>query len=229
MHLGAAHPSLVPGVSTISTSAQATIDAVQMVDGVRESFSRLSCPVTWKRVSVPGLPVAWAGMHVPAVDTGGRPWVWEVVTPEQYDSSDSLRDDILVLPVAHDAVVVKVTHRDHSGPIVRMQIPVENAPDHLVVEGLPTADNPVGVTLERGWTVQAMGSAAQAWIDRETQSGATLQTPEIAPSTGPRYRLHPEFDFESAAFDRLLTLDPDDAASVTSLLARIHEALRPYR
>jgi hypothetical protein len=155
--------------------------------------------------------------------------VWEVVTPEQYDSSDSLRDDILVLPVAHDAVVVKVTHRDHSGPIVRMQIPVENAPDHLVVEGLPTADNPVGVTLERGWTVQAMGSAAQAWIDRETHSSATLQTPDVAPAAGPRYRLHPEFDFESAAFDRLLTLDPDDAASVTSLLARIHEALRPYR
>ena len=46
---------------------------MQLVDEVRESFSRLSCPVTWKRVTVPGLPVAWAGMHVPAVDAGGRP------------------------------------------------------------------------------------------------------------------------------------------------------------
>jgi hypothetical protein len=27
----------------------------------------------------------------------------------------------------------------------------------------------------------------------------------------------------------LLTLDPDDAAMVTTLLARVHEALRPYR
>ncbi|MFM8553812.1 MAG: hypothetical protein ACKOBO_04255 [Acidimicrobiales bacterium] len=202
---------------------------MQLVDGIRESFSRLSCPVTWKRVSVPGLPVAWAGMQVPAVDTGGRPWVWEVVTPEQYDTSDALRDDILVLPVQHDAVVVKVTHRDHSGPIVRMQIPVDRAPDHLVVEGLPREDNPITVTLERGWTVEAMGSAAQAWIDRETDSSATLKSPETLPSTGPRYRLHPDFDFESAAFDRLLTLDHDDAASVTSLLARIHEALKPYR
>jgi hypothetical protein len=27
----------------------------------------------------------------------------------------------------------------------------------------------------------------------------------------------------------LLTLDPDDAAEVTSLLTQVHEALRPYR
>lgn len=140
-------PSPVTGhtrtwVSTIGPCAQATIDTVQLVDGIRDSFSRLSCPVSWKRVSVPGLPVAWAGMQVPAVDTGGRPWVWEVVTPEQYDTSDALRDDILVLPVPHDAVVVKVTHRDHSGPIVRMQIPVDRAPDHLVVEGLPGTTTP---------------------------------------------------------------------------------------
>lgn len=218
-----------PWVSTIFARTQATIDTVQLLDGIRDSFSQLSCPVQWKRVSMPGLPVAWAGMHVPAVETGGRPWVWEVVTPEQYDSSDKLRGDLLVLPVAHDAVVVKVSHRDHSQPIVRMQMPVETAPDQLQIEGLPTAENPISVTLERGWTVQALGSAAQAWIDRETDSSATLETPNVTPNSGRRYQLHPEFDIESAAFDRLLTLDHDDAASVTSLLARIHEALRPYR
>ena len=85
-------------VSTIHGRTEATIDNVQLVDGIRESFAALSCPVTWKRVSVPGLAVAWAGMHVPAVETGGRPWVWEVVTPDQYDSSQKLRDDLLVLP-----------------------------------------------------------------------------------------------------------------------------------
>ena len=57
-------------------------------------------------------------------------------------------------------------HEDHSGPIVRMQVAVDTAPDHLIIEGLPTEDNPISVTLERGWTVQALGSAAQAWIDR---------------------------------------------------------------
>jgi hypothetical protein len=41
--------------------------------------------------------------------------------------------------------------------------------------------------------------------------------------------LHPAIDIESAAFDRLLTLDPDDAAMVTTLLTQVHEALRPYR
>lgn len=200
-----------------------------LVDEIRESFSRLSRPVTWKTVTMPGLGVAWAGMNVPAVDARGRPWVWEVVTPEQYDSSDVLRDDLLVLPVAHDAVVVRVHHRDHSAPIVRMQVPVESAPGHLSVEGLPSEGDPVSVTLERGWTVEALGSAAQAWIDRETDSTATLETPGTPGAGEPRYRLHPDFDVESAAFDRLLTLDPDDAATVTSLLGRIHAALRPYR
>ena len=202
---------------------------MHLVDSIRESFAALSCPITWKRVSVPGLQVSWAGMHVPAVETGGRPWVWEVVTPDQYDSSQKLRDDLLVLPVTHDAVVVKIMHEDHTGPIVRMQVAVDTAPDHLMIEGLPTDDNPISVTLERGWTVQALGSAAQAWIDRETESSATLETPASPSAAGRRYQLHPEFDIESAAFDRLLTLDHDDAASVTSLLARIHEALRPYR
>lgn len=168
-------------------------------------------------------------MQVEQVDTGGRPWVWEVVTPDQYDNSQTLRDDLLVLPVAQDTIVIKVNHVDHPGPVVRMQVPVEHMPAHLLVEGLPAADNPISVTMETGWTVQALGSAAQAWIDRETDSSATLATPPAPAAQGPRYRLHPEFDIESAAFDRLLTLDHDDAASVTSLLARIHQALRPYR
>ena len=202
---------------------------MQFVDEVRDAFARLSSTIEWKRVSMPGLAVAWAGMQVPAVDTGGRPWLWEVVTPEQYDDSPTLREDLLVLPVSHDAVVVKVNHIDHSAPIVRMQVPVETAPSHLLIEGLPTEDNPISVTLETGWTVQALGSAAQAWIDRETESSATLSTPSAHATAAVRYRLHPEFDIESAAFDRLLTLDHDDAASVTSLLARTHEALRPYR
>lgn len=200
-----------------------------LVDDVRDAFSRITSTVTWKQVTMPGLTVPWAGVQVDMVDTGGRPWVWEVVTPEQYDASPILQEDLLVLPVVQDAVVVKVNHADHSGPIVRMQVPVERTPGHVLIEGLPTDDNPISVVLETGWTVQALGSAAQAWIDRETDSSATLATPSTPATAGPRYRLHPEFDIESAAFDRLLTLDHDDAASVTSLLARIHRALRPYR
>jgi hypothetical protein len=90
-------------------------------------------------------------------------------------------------------------------------------------------DGPWSVRLETGWTVQAIGSAAQCWIDREAPGSARLDTP--APQLAPhqRYQLHPAIDIESAAFDRLLTLDPDDAAMVTSLLTQVHEALRPYR
>ena len=113
---------------------------------------------------MPGLDVAWVGMNVPVIDTGGRPWVWEVVTPTQYNASVRMQDDPMVLPVAHDTVVAEVNHRDHSGPIMRMQVPVTHAPDAISLPAEPAG--PWSVRLETGWTVQALGSAAQCWIDR---------------------------------------------------------------
>ena len=184
--------------------------------------------MTWRRVTMPGLDVAWAGMNVPSIETGGRPWVWEIVTPDQYVSSDRMQDDPLVLPVEQDAVVVQVRHADRSGAIVRMQVPVRES---LTAFELPIAPvvGPWAVSLEAGWTVQALGTAAQCWIDRETDGKARLDTPAPQPPAHPLYKLHPAIDIESAAFDRLLTLDPDDAAVVTMLLARVHDALRPFR
>ena len=55
------------------------------VDGVRRSLAEQQHALPWRRVTVPGLNVAWVGLNVPALDTGGRPWVWEVVTPRQYE------------------------------------------------------------------------------------------------------------------------------------------------
>lgn len=176
---------------------------------------------------MPGLDVAWVGMNVPVIDTGGRPWVWEVVTPTQYNASARMQDDLMVLPVAHDTVVAEVNHRDHSSPIMRMQVPVTEAPEYI---NLPAeAAGPWSVRLETGWTVQALGSAAQCWIDRESPGTARLETPKPPLPARQRYQLHPAIDFESSAFDRLLTLDPDDAATVTSLLSLVHDALTPYR
>jgi hypothetical protein len=200
-----------------------------IVDGVKRSLSENHDTLTWRRVTMPGLDVAWVGMNVPALDTGGRPWVWEIVTPSQYESSARLQEDPLVLAVAQDTVVADINHNDHSGPIMRMQVPVRQAPDAVsVMTGLDPS-GPWSIQLEAGWTVQALGSAAQCWIDRESPGSARLQTPEPQLAPHQLYQLHPAIDIESAAFDRLLTLDPDDAAVVTSLLASVHEALQPYR
>lgn len=176
---------------------------------------------------MPGLDVAWVGMNVPVIDTGGRPWVWEVVTPTQYNASARMQDDLMVIPVAHDTVVAEVNHRDHSGPIMRMQVPVTKTPDAI---RLPTElDSAWSVHLETGWTIQTLGMAAQCWIDRESPGTARLDSPEPPLSAHQLYQLHPAIDFESCAFDRLLTLDLDDAATVTSLLSSVHEALISYR
>ena len=200
-----------------------------IVDGVKRSLADNHESLIWRRVTMPGLDVAWVGMNVPSVDTGGRPWVWEIVTPDQYDSSLRLQQDPLVLPVAQDTVVVNVNHHDHSDAVMRMQVPVRQAPDALrVVTGLE-ASSPWSVHLESGWTVQALGCAAQCWIDQECGGNARLETPEPQISAHQLYQLHPAIDIESSAFDRLLTLNPDDAAVVTSLLSSVHEALQPYR
>lgn len=178
---------------------------------------------------MPGLPVAWAGMNVPAIETGGRPWVWEVVTPQQYESTQRLQDDPMVLSVQQDAVMVDINHDDHSGPIIRMQVPVATAPDQVMIPRGPDPAGPWHVALRTGWTARALGEAAQCWIDRESPTGARLETPEPTPNTNNLFALQEGINYESAAFDRLLTLHPDEAAMVTGLLAGIHEALAPFR
>lgn len=199
------------------------------VDGIKRSLSEQTDSLTWRRVTVPGLDVAWVGMNVPALDTGGRPWVWEVVTPRCYDSTPRLGQDPMVLAVEHDAVVAEIHHVELGSPVVTMQVPVRHSPDALQVASGLAPDSPWSLRLQVGWTVQALGNAAQCWIDEQVPGTVRLETPQPLRPLGQSYKLHPEIDIESAAFDRLLTLKPHDAAVVTSLLARIHEALAPYR
>ena len=200
-----------------------------IVDDVKRSLAEHCEALAWRQVTMPELDVPWVGMNVPALDTGGRPWVWEVVTPAQYEQSLRLQEDPLVLSVAHDTVVAEINHADHTGPIMRMQVPVSDTPESITLHTGLSASSPWSIRLETGWTVQALGTAAQCWIDREAPGTATLQTPEPSISSDNRYQLNPAMEIESAAFDRLLTLKPDDAAVVTSLLRRIHAALQPYR
>lgn len=173
--------------------------------------------------------MAWVGLHVPMVDTGGRPWVWEIVTPDQYENSERLQNDPLVLSVAHDVVIVEMTHPDVTRPHLRMQVPISTVPDTVVVPRSIADAHPWAIKLETGWTAQALVAAAQQWIDREIPGQPRLQVP-AAPDSAPQlYQLHPAINIESAAFDHLLTLDSHDAAVVTSVLAAVHDALQPYR
>ena len=200
-----------------------------LVEEVKRSLAEQQTSLSWQRVTMPGLSVAWVGLHVPTVDTGGRPWVWEVVTPQQYESSERLQNDPLVLSVAHDVVIVEMCHPDSSRPLLRMQVPVHTVPETLVVPLSASQAHPWTVRLETGWTIQALAGAAQCWIDREVPGLARLQTPAEPNSAPQLYQLHPAINIESAAFDHLLTLDPHDAAVVTSVLAHVHDALQPYR
>lgn len=178
---------------------------------------------------MPGLSVAWVGLHVPMVDTGGRPWVWEVVTPDQYERSERLQNDPLVLSVAHDVVIVEMTHVEDAHPALRMQVPVTSVPESVLLPRSVSDTHPWLVRLETGWTVQALAAAAQCWIDREVPGQPRLQVPAEPVSPPQLYQLHPAINIESAAFDHLLTLKPHEAAVVTSVLATVHDALQPYR
>lgn len=200
-----------------------------ILEDVKRSLTEQNTSLAWRRVTVPGLTTPWVGMNVPSIDTGGRPWVWEVVTPAHYERSQQLQDDELVLSVAHDVVVADVHHSDHAGPIMRMQVPISVTPHEVVLPGSASPRDPWSVTLTTGWSVGALGAAAQCWIDREVPGSTRLSTPAEPQMPTDLYQLHPAINIESAAFDHLLTLGIDDAATVTSLLATVHEALRPYR
>lgn len=200
-----------------------------IVDEVKRSLAEHHEELSWRQVTMPDLDVPWVGMNVPALETGGRPWVWEVVTPDQYEASPRLQEDPLVLPVAHDTVVAEINHIDHTGPLMRMQVPVRTTPESVTVHTGLSASSPWSVRLQAGWTAHALGTAAQCWIDREAPGTARIHTPEPSISRDNRYQLNQSMDIESGAFDLLLTLKPDDAAVVTSLLRRIHSALSPYR
>lgn len=204
-----------------------------IADTVRTSLRVVAestvAPLQWSPVSLRGLDIAWVGMAVPAVDSAGRPWVWEVVRPVDFESSAMLQDDPMVLPVAQDTVVVSVHHADHSGPIVRMQVPVSSPVETVEVDGSFLPGYPWSFAIDTGWTAGALGSAAQCWIDREVGPHARLETPEPALPDEASYQLTERIAIESGAFDRLLTLDPHDAAVVSSSLSLIHDALATFR
>ena len=198
-------------------------------ESVIHSLADITDPLQWKPVTMPGLPVPWLGVHVPAINTQGRPWVWEVVTPSQYSECEQMHDDPMVLAVQQDTVVVTMRHRNQPRATVRMQVSVTCAPDEIEMQcPLDPAGNWT-VTMETGWSATAVGRAAQDWIDDKTHSTATIDISEPILRPEIRYQLSPDIDVESAAFDTLLTLSMHDAGIVSSTLSSIRGALAAYR
>lgn len=155
--------------------------------------------------------------------------MWEVVTPHDFGKMGHLCDDPMVLPVPQDTVVVSVSHADHSGPLLRMQVPVSETPDHVVVDQDKLPGEPWTFSLETGWTTEALKNAAQAWIDLEAGGVARLESLEPPLPREDSYSFSSGINIGSGALDRLLTLDPDDSAAVSGALTHIHEALEAFR
>lgn len=135
----------------------------------------------------------------------------------------------MVLPVPQDTVVVSVTHADHSGPLLRMQVPVSDTPDQVVVDHDKLPGDPWRFSLETGWTTEALKNAAQGWIDLEAGGVARLESLEPPVPREEAYNFSSRINIQSSALDRLLTLDPDDSAAISGALNHIHEALAPFR
>lgn len=198
-------------------------------ESVIQSLADISDSLQWKPVTMPGLPVPWLGVHVPEINTHGRPWVWEVVTPAQYTSSERLHDDPMVLCIEHDTVIVTMHNRDVPASSVRMQVSVSRVPDELETHCPLERSNKWSVTMATGWSANAVGRAAQDWIEGNTDSLARIDITEPVLRPDIRYQLSPDIDVESAAFDSLLTLSLHDAGIVSSTLSSIHDALATYR
>jgi hypothetical protein len=201
----------------------------EISDSVIQSLADIADSLQWKPVTMPGLPVPWLGVHVPEINTHGRPWVWEVVTPAQYTSSVNLHDDPMVLCVDHDTVIVTMHNKDIPQSSVRMQVSVTRTPEEIEMRCPLDHDGKWSITMSTGWSVGAVGRAAQEWIEDNTDSLARIDISEPLLRPDIRYQLSPEIDVESAAFDSLLTLSMHDAGIVSSTLCSIHDALATYR
>ena len=201
----------------------------EISESVIHSLADITDSLHWKPVTMPGLPVPWLGVHVPELNTHGRPWVWEVVTPAQYTSTTHLAEDPMVLAVRQDTVVVTMRHRTHPQSVLRMQVSVREAPDEIEMNCPLLEGSSWDVSMETGWSATTIGRAAQEWIEDNTDSLARIDISEPVLWPDIRYQLSPDIDVESAAFDSLLTLSLHDAGVVSSTLSSIHDALATYR
>lgn len=170
----------------------------------------------WHPVSCEGAARPWLGVAC-ATDVG-RPWVWDVVTPDTYDSVPGLRGDPMTLAVERDVVLC---HLDAAGQELWMHVPVRSVPSQV---HLPASAVPDGwaVTLESAWSREAVQGALDTWSLLER--GATLDWGPRAPAPE-RFEIGDGLFVSGAAFDALLSCEAPTSAGAVEVLSAVVEAL----
>lgn len=215
-----------------------------LVDAVVEHLSAASAPtLPWAPVQLAGLDEPWIGVAA-SPGTGERPWVWDVVTPDDHRREAGLHDDPLTIPVEQDVVVVDVVHPQAPGSLVRLQVPVTSVPTRIDLTASRLPPPPWRLELATGWTAAAIANAVHGWIGEWVGRDVALvcrgQRGELpggdcgAPASPPalsedRFEVGEDLWVSSAAFDQLLAVGVDDAAQITGALSAVAEALAPYR
>jgi hypothetical protein len=208
-------PTVFPPVPRSSAS---------LVDAVIEHLHGAPT-LPWEPVSAPGLPRPWVGVRHHDLEPG-RPWMWDVVTPDDHDAEPLLRRDPLTIPVPQDVVVVELRCRDLA---FRVPITVEEVPSQISVSAQAVPAPPWELSIATGWTAARIAAALVAWS--QVHVGRPIPpTPDGEPETeltdgDERYDLGDGLAIGGVAFDQLLMLSPDDAAAVTTAIAAVRDAL----
>jgi hypothetical protein len=198
--------------------------STRLVDAVIEHLhGAVSLP--WEPLSSAGLNRPWVGVREPGFDTG-RPWVWDVVVPADHEREPLLHRDPMAIPVAQDVVVVELRRIDIDLTF-RVPITVEDAPEQIAVAASAVPPPPWQLSIATGWSAERIAAALAAW-GRTHVGRAVPPNPGVEPRDehSERYDLGDGIAVSAAAFDRLLSLAPADAAVVTTAVTAVRDALR---
>jgi hypothetical protein len=205
----------------------------EFVDEVVDDLSASSTELGWEPVHLFGLDAPWVGVRVPTIASGGRAWVWDVVTPEDHERTRALHGDPLALAVAQDTVLVDLHRDDDAGFSLRLQVPVRRVPSRIDLPASAVPRTPWRVEVSSGWTSAAIGTAIADWFEQRLgvrRAVVAAGRSDAAVTSGAeQVQVGDGLYAAGSSFDVLLSMAPRDAASITSFFGAITDALTPVR
>ena len=183
----------------------------------------------WEPVRFIDLDSPWVGVRVPTLACS-RPWVWDVVTPEDHYRDERLRQDPLALAVGQDTVIVDLHRADDAGFALRLQVPVLRVPTRIDVPASALLPPPWTISLSTGWTSAAIDVALDRWPHDLLGVHRPGPVPKLSPDDcSDRLQVGDGLYAEDASFDVLLRLPTEEAAAVTGFFGALAEALASSR